>query len=81
MNLIKRFATRENRSRQHGKPTFRWRRRRLRAVGVFERRFERVPEVFRNHQLPKMKSYYMHEGKYIWPESGEPGKPVFWLRS
>jgi hypothetical protein len=81
MSLIKRFATRENQSRQHGAPTFRWRRRRLGAVGVFERRFEKVPEVFRNHKLPKMKSYYVHQRKYIWPESGEPGKPVSWLRS
>ncbi len=53
MSLIKRFATRENQSRQHGAPTFRWRRRRLGAIGVFERRFEKVPEVFRNHKLPK----------------------------
>lgn len=59
MSLIKRFATRENQSRQHGAPTFRWRRRRLGAVGVFGRRFEKVPEVFRKHKLPKMKSYYV----------------------
>jgi hypothetical protein len=80
MSLIKRLATRENQSR-HGAPTFRWRRHRLGAVGEFERRFEKVPEVFRNHKLPRMKSYSVHQREYIWPESGEPGKPVSWLRS
>src|SRR5678816_1925280 len=76
--LIKRFATREDNCRRKGAPTFRWRKHRLEAVSIYETRFERVPDVFRSHRLPRMASYYVHEGKYIWPERGEPGRPVNW---
>jgi hypothetical protein len=78
MGLIKRFATRENQARRKGAPTFRWRCRRLRAVAVFERRFEQVPDIFRKRKLPIRKSYYVHQGTYVWPESGEPGSMVEW---
>ena len=74
--LIKRFATRENRCRTKGKSTYRWRSYRLRAVSVYESRFERVPEIFRNRKLPQMRSYYVRDGRYVWPEHGEPGKLV-----
>jgi hypothetical protein len=80
MSLIKRFATRENQARRKGAPIFRWRHLRLRAVAIFEKRFEDVPKVYRMHKLPKMRSYYIHDGRYIWPESGEPGKPVVYRR-
>jgi len=76
---IKRFATRENRCRRkskEAKSTYRWRSYRLRAVGVYESRFERVPEIFRNRKLPQMRSYYVRDGRYVWPEHGEPGKLV-----
>jgi uncharacterized protein len=36
-------------------PTFCWQKRRFSAVVVYEARFERVPDVFRNHNLPRMK--------------------------
>ena len=76
--LIKRFATREDNCRRKGAPTFRWRTRRLGAVAVYEAGFERVPDIFRGHGLPRMKSYYVHDAKYVWPETGEPGRPVDW---
>ncbi len=76
-SLIKRFATREQQCRIRSAPAFCWRRRRLGAVAVYEARFERVPDVFRNHNLPRMKSYYVHNGTYVWPEHGKPGKPVW----
>lgn len=74
--LIKRFAAREDEARSRGKQTFIWRRRRLNAVTIYEMRFDSAPEVFRRHKLPSLMSYYVHEGKYVWPETGEPGKPV-----
>lgn len=70
--LILRFATREHRCRLESLPTFCWRRRRLGAVAVFEKRFERAPEIFRAHKLPRMKSYYVQNGRYVWI-----GKPVW----
>ena len=76
-SLIRRFATREEQCRIKLAPTFCWRRRRLGAVAVYEARFERVPDIFRNHKLPRMKSYYVQNGRYVWPEHGEPGKPVW----
>jgi hypothetical protein len=74
--LIKRFATRENLSRRRGKPSYLWRKRRLGAVAVYESRFERVPAVLRSHYLAPMRSYYVHTGRYVWPERGNPGDPV-----
>jgi hypothetical protein len=76
--LIKRFATREENCRRKGASTFHWRRRRLGAVAVYESRFEQVPDIFRKRQLPRLRSYYVHDAKYVWPERGEPGKPVQW---
>jgi hypothetical protein len=70
--LILRFATREHRCRKKSVPFFCWRRRRLGAVAVFEARFGRVPDIFRNHKLPRMKSYYVHNGRYVWSD-----KPVW----
>jgi hypothetical protein len=75
--LIKRFATREEHSRRKGLPTFLWRNRRLNAVAVYEARFELVPNVFRARRLEPQKSYYVRDGKYVWPERGAPGDPVF----
>ena len=76
--LIKRFATREENCRRRGAPTFPWRTRRLNAVAVYEARFERAPDIFRARRLPRMRSYYVHDAKYVWPERGEPGRPVDW---
>ena len=76
MGLIKRFATRERRCRSRGKPTFRWRNRRLAAVAVFEARFERPPEIFCQWALPAFQSFYVHNGRYVWPEHGQPGDLV-----
>ena len=77
--LIKRFATRENQSRRAGKPAYLWRCRRLRAVAIFEARFGPVPSVLRARRLAPQRSYYVHKGRYVWPERGEPGKPVEWV--
>jgi len=74
--LIKRFATRENQARKRGRQSFLWRNRRLTAVAVYEARFESAPEIFRHHKLPSLRSYYVHDGRYLWPEHGEPGEPV-----
>ena len=74
--LIKRFATREEHSRRKAKPTYLWRSRRLRAVVVYEARFEPVPHLLRTRRLSSQKSYYVRDGKYIWPENGKPGDPV-----
>jgi hypothetical protein len=76
--LIKRFATREEQCRSKGISTYPWRRRRLSAVAVYESRFEQVPDIFRKRELPRMRSYYVHNAKYVWPERGEPGRPVEW---
>jgi hypothetical protein len=77
-SLIKRFATRENRARSQGEPSYLWRVRRLRAVNVYKSRFGSVPAIFGKHALVPMKSYYVHDGRYVWPERGEPGRPVTW---
>ncbi len=76
--LIKRFATREDDCRSKGAPIFRWRSRRLGAVSIYEARFERVPDIFRSHRLPRIRSFYVHDSRYVWPEHGEPGRPVDW---
>lgn len=65
--LIQRFATRESKCSKKAEPTFRWRRKRLAAIAVFERRFGPAPELFTRHKLPKLKSYYVLNGKYLWP--------------
>jgi hypothetical protein len=74
--LIKRFATREDQARRRGLPTYVWRNRRLRAVAVYEARFEAVPALLRSRCLSRQESYYVQDGKYIWPERGKPGDPV-----
>jgi hypothetical protein len=74
--LIKRFATREHQARTSGKRSFVWRRRRLSAVAIYEMRFELAPEIFRQHKLSPLRSYYVREGRYIWPETGQPGKRI-----
>ena len=74
--LIKRFATREDRARGAGRPTYLWRSRRLHAVAVYEVRFEAVPQLLRSRRLAPRESYYVQDGKYIWPELGMPGDPV-----
>jgi hypothetical protein len=75
-SLIKRFATRENVRRREGRPSYPWRKRRLEAVAVYEKRFERTPDIFRGRMLPRMRSCYVQDGRYLWPERGEPGDPV-----
>jgi len=72
-NVILRFATREHHSRTRSGGVFYWRRRRLGAVAVFEARFGRVPDILRNHVLPAIRSYYVHDGRYVWT-----GKPLLW---
>ena len=74
--LIKRFSTNEQLRRKRGAPIYTWRKLRLAAVAVYEARFERVPEIFRARRLPPMKSDYVHQGRYVWPERGEPGRLV-----
>jgi hypothetical protein len=74
--LIKRFATHEHGSRGKGRPTYLWRTRRLRVVAVYEARFEPVPDLFRRRYLLPQRSYYVRDGRYIWPERGKPGDPV-----
>lgn len=76
-SLILRFATREQQCCTGLAPAFCWRKRRLGAVAVYEARFERVPDIFRKHKLPRIKSYYVRNGRYVWPNHGEPGKPVW----
>jgi hypothetical protein len=76
-SLIFRFATREQQCCRRSASPYRWRKRRLGAVAVYEARFERVPDTFRNHKLPRMKSYYVHNGRYVWPNWGKPGASVW----
>jgi len=64
--LIQRFATREAKASRNTEPAFVWRRKRLEAVAVHESRFEVVPELFKRRTLPKLKSYYMYKGQYLW---------------
>ena len=69
-SLIQRFATREAKLMAKGRPSFNvWRNRRLKAVEVFEQRFVEVPEIFKKWKMPMLKSYYINDGKYIWPSS------------
>ena len=75
-NLILRFATLEHRSRTRPGGVFYWRRRRLGAAAVYEGRFCRAPDIFRKYVLPDMKSYYVHDGRYVWT-----GRPVLWSKA
>ena len=69
-SLIQRFATREAKLMSKGKPSFNvWRNRRLKAVEIFEQRFVKTPEIFKLWKMPTLKSYYINNGKYIWPSS------------
>ena len=66
-SLIHRFATREAHSISTGKPFYFWRVKRLGAVAVYESRFGGVPELFKKRSMPKLKSYYVNNGVYLWP--------------
>jgi hypothetical protein len=65
--LIQRFATRESQGSKRGRSCFLWKRRRLAAVTVYRQRFGSVPEIFSSIRLPRIRSYYMKDGQYIWP--------------
>ncbi|ACX95537.1 hypothetical protein Hneap_0686 [Halothiobacillus neapolitanus c2] len=70
--LIMRFAQKQHLLSGKAKPSFIWRRRRLEAVAVFERRFGPVPAVFRAATLPRKLSLYSTEGRHIWPFAAQP---------
>src|SRR4051812_6172389 len=69
MSLVKRFATREQRCRSACRPAYLWRVRRLRAVAAFEQRFGPVPSLLRSRKLIPLASYYVKDGRYVWPEN------------
>lgn len=69
--LIQRFTTRESKCAARAKPTYRWRRKRLAAVAVFERRFGPAPELFTRYKLPRLRSYYKVNGTYIWSRAAQ----------
>lgn len=64
--LIQRFATRESKSAKNAEPAFIWRRKRLEAVTIYELRFGTVPDIFKRRSLPKLSSYYVQNGQYLW---------------
>ena len=64
--LIQRFSTREAKASRNTEPVFIWRSKRLEAVAIYEARFEAVPELFKRRSLPKLNSYYVHKGQYLW---------------
>ena len=66
-SLIQRFATRERSCFRRGDPGSQWRRKRLRAVCVYESRFGEAPEIFKQYTLLNMTSYYYADGVYVWP--------------
>ena len=71
--LIQRFATRENNCYKNAKPGGAlWRRRRLTAISVYEGRFGQPPAFFCQRTLPKLDSYYVVDGQYLWPSSAQP---------
>ena len=65
--LIMRFARKESISRQRGKSSFLWRRRRKAAISVFERRFYPVPDFFKQYSMPLKWSIYTKKGCHVWP--------------
>ena len=48
----------------------------LSMATVYDAKFGPVPDLFCNHKLPRMKSYYVHNGRYVWS-----GKPVWGIGS
>ena len=74
--LIQRFATRESKCSAKAKPTFLWRRKRLAAITVFERRYGSAPKLFTSYKLPRLKSYYIVNGVYLWPRAAQQGAPA-----
>lgn len=73
--LIQRFSTRESKCSAKAKPTYRWRRKRLAAIVLFERRHGPAPELFTRYKLPRLKSYYKVNGVYLWPRGAQQGAP------
>ena len=73
--LIQRFTTRESKCSAKAKPTYRWRRKRLAAIAVFERRYGPAPELFTRYKLPRLKSYYKANGVLLWPRIAQQGAP------
>jgi len=69
--LIQRFATRESGAYGKGAPGSLWRRRRLAAVTLFEARFGSAPALFTKHKLPRFRSFYVHQGQYLWPSAAQ----------
>jgi hypothetical protein len=66
--LIQRFAAREANASRNTEPAFIWRSKRLEAVTIYESRFGAVPELFKSRTLPKLSSYYVHKGQYLWSQ-------------
>ena len=64
--LIQRFATREAKASRNTEPAFIWRSKRLEAVTIYEARFGAVPELFKRRTLPKLSSFYVYKGQYLW---------------
>ena len=64
--LIQRFATREARAHRNVEPAFIWRGKRLSAIAIYEARFGTVPELFKRRTLPKLRSYNVQNGEYLW---------------
>ncbi len=68
--LIKRFATREAKLLRQGHASFFiWRSRRILAVRIYEKRYGDVPQLFKKRCMPKLKSYYINNGVYTWPNA------------
>lgn len=65
--LIMRFARLERRGWKTSNTGFKWRRRRIDAVAVYEKRFAPVPIPFGGRLLPKKINIYTKDGKHIWP--------------
>lgn len=68
-----RFAQKQRRLSNKAKPSFIWRRRRLEAIAVFERRFGPVPAVLRGAKMPHKLPVYNADGKHIWPLAAQQG--------
>lgn len=70
--LIQRFSTKENQCFRKGRAGALWRRRRLAAVAVFEQRYGQAPLLFKQQKLPRLASYYVRKGQYLWPVPAQP---------
>jgi len=73
--LIQRFATREAKASRDTEPAFIWRGKRLASVTIYEARFGAVPEMFKRRTLPKLSSYYVDKGQYLWSLPWDNSKP------